>query len=174
MAFLLALVALASNEFGEAFLNAHAAQPGVVTTASGLQYRVLQAGDGRQHPLPGTSCSCHYEGRTAQEHSKSPPGKKFDSSFDRGEPASFAPNQVIRGWTEALQLMVAGDKWELYIPSQLGYGEGGAGDDIGAGDVLVFTLHLLGVNGPGVPAKQPRPRRHGGRGGGKRSGRNEL
>ena len=105
----------AADATSKAFLEKYASEEGVVVKESGLMYKIVASGSGGS-PGVATPCSCHYEGRTAQEHSKLPPGKKFDSSFDRGEPASFAPNQVIRGWTEALQLMVAGDKWELYIP----------------------------------------------------------
>ena len=102
-----------TNAFGKTFLAENGQKPGVVTLRSGLQYKVLQDGDGEKHPNVGTDCTCHYEGRTAQEWSKDPKGKKFDSSFDRGSPANFAPNGVIAGWTEAMQLMVEGDKWEL-------------------------------------------------------------
>ena len=111
-ALLLALHAMAwvaaTNSPGAAFLEVNKQTMGVVTLPSGLQYRVIESGTGTEHPLPSTECTCHYEGRTAQEH---PNGKKFDSSFDRGEPATFAPNQVIAGWTEAMQLMTAGDRW---------------------------------------------------------------
>jgi FKBP-type peptidyl-prolyl cis-trans isomerase FklB len=138
--------AVASNEAGRAFLAKNAGLPGVQTLPSGLQYRIIESGSGPEHPLVGTDCTCHYEGRTAQQY---PDGKKFDSSFDRGAPTNFAPNQVIAGWTEAMQMMVAGDKWELFLPSELGYGDAGQGPDIGGGDVLVFTLHLLKLNGPG-------------------------
>lgn len=130
---------------------------GVVVLPSGLQYKVLREGDGEAHPLVSTSCECHYEGRTAQEWSKSPQGKKFDSSYDRGSPTSFAPSGVIKGWTEAMQLMVEGDKWEMYIPSELGYGESGQGSDIGPGDVLVFTMEIIKINGETKPANRGPP-----------------
>ena len=78
--------------------------------AAGLQYKVINAGDGKEHPLVSTPCACHYEGRSAKDY---PDGPKFDSSYDRGSPSTFAPNQVIKGWTEAMQLMVQGDKWEM-------------------------------------------------------------
>jgi len=146
-----------TNEFGKKFLAENKAKEGVVTLPSGLQYRVLEEGDGEAHPLASTDCTCHYEGRTAQEYSKSPKGKKFDSSFDRGDPSNFAPSGVIGGWTEAMQLMVEGDKWELYIPSDLAYGDSGQGGDIGGGDVLVFTLHLLKINGESTPAEPRGP-----------------
>lgn len=166
MAYLLAWVAVfvalafrtnATNEFGKKFLAENAKNAGVIELSSGLQYRVLREGDGDESPLASTSCECHYEGRTAQEHSKNPKGKKFDSSYDRGSPTSFAPNQVIRGWTEAMQLMVEGDKWQMFIPSELGYGDGGQGADIGGGDVLVFTMEILKINGPTKPADRGPP-----------------
>ena len=102
-----------THEFGKKFLAKMKDVPGVVTLESGLMYRVIREGDGEEHPLESTQCSCHYEGRTAQEYEKEPKGKKFDSSYDRGSPTSFAPNGVIKGWTEAMQLMVEGDKWEM-------------------------------------------------------------
>ena len=117
----------------------------------------MEEGDGEAHPLASTDCTCHYEGRTAQEYSKSPKGKKFDSSFDRGDPTNFSPSGVIGGWTEAMQLMREGDKWELYIPSELAYGDSGQGGDIGGGDVLVFTLHLIKINGESTPAEPKGP-----------------
>merc|ERR1719327_561567 len=130
-----AAVALGSNAEGIKFLEENAKKDGVITLPSGLQYKVLRAGDGDSHPTVDSSCECHYEGRTAAEW---PSGDKFDSSYDRGTPTSFAPNQVIKGWTEAMQLMVEGDKWEMYIPSDLAYGDSGSGADIKGGDVLVF------------------------------------
>ena len=105
--------AFGSNDFGKQFLEKKRQEPGVVTLPSGLLYKVLREGDGESHPLADTQCKCHYEGRTAQEYSKEPKGKKFDSSYDRGDPTSFAPSGVIAGWTEAMQLMVEGDKWEM-------------------------------------------------------------
>ena len=104
--------------FGVKFLAENKLKEGVVTLPSGLQYKVLRAGTGDRHPLPSSPCDCHYEGRCAKDW---PTGKKFDSSYDRGSPTTFAPNQVIKGWTEAMQLMVEGDKWEMYIPSELAY-----------------------------------------------------
>ena len=98
---------LGSNEFGVKFLEDNAKKDGVISLPSGLQYKVLRTGDGDSHPTADSSCECHYEGRTAENY---PSGEKFDSSYDRGSPTSFAPNQVIKGWTEAMQLMVEGDK----------------------------------------------------------------
>lgn len=143
----------ASNEAGLAFLEANKGKPGVITLPSGMQYKVISAGGGADHPTADSSCECHYEGRTAQEFTKDPTGdNQFDSSYKRGSPTSFAPNQVIKGWTEAMQLMVEGDKWELYIPSELAYGEGGSPPKIGGGDVLVFTIEILKIKGGKVAA----------------------
>ena len=157
LASLLGHASAGTNEFGKTFLAKMRTEPGVVELPSGLMYKVLREGDGEEHPLASTSCECHYEGRTAQEYSKEPKGKKFDSSYDRGSSTSFAPNGVIAGWTEAMQLMVQGDKWEMYIPSELGYGDGGQGGDIGGGDVLVFTMEILKIDGPSKPAERGPP-----------------
>merc|ERR1719487_1704108 len=153
VAALLALVGVvgASNDFGVKFLEENKGKPGVITLPSGLQYKVLRAGDGTDHPTKDSPCECHYEGRTAQEW---PEGKKFDSSYDRGSTTSFAPNQVIKGWTEAMQLMVEGDKWEMYIPSELGYGDSGSPPKIGGGDVLVFTMEIIKIKGDKKPASK--------------------
>uniref|UniRef100_A0A7S3ESB1 peptidylprolyl isomerase n=1 Tax=Haptolina ericina TaxID=156174 RepID=A0A7S3ESB1_9EUKA len=131
-----------SKAFDEKFLAENALKEGVVTLASGLQYKVLRAGGGDRHPLPNSPCDCHYEGRCAADY---PGGKKFDSSYDRGSPTTFAPNQVIKGWTEALQLMREGDKWELFIPSELAYGERGSGGKIPPGAALNFEIEILKV-----------------------------
>jgi len=151
VAVLLAGFASASNDAGLKFLEENKDKPGVITLPSGLQYKVLREGHGDAHPKAGTSCECHYEGRTAQSY---PDGETFDSSYKRGSPTSFAPNQVIKGWTEAMQLMVEGDKWEMYIPSELGYGDNGSPPKIGGGDVLVFTMEILKINGESVPASK--------------------
>jgi FKBP-type peptidyl-prolyl cis-trans isomerase/Domain amino terminal to FKBP-type peptidyl-prolyl isomerase len=101
-------LAVGSNEEGLKFLEENAKKPGVVTLPSGLQYKVLRHGSGKYHPTVSTPCLCHYEGKLLD-------GTKFDSSYDRGDPTTFAPNQVIKGWTEIMQMMVEGDKWELYV-----------------------------------------------------------
>jgi FKBP-type peptidyl-prolyl cis-trans isomerase FklB len=149
----------ASNAAGIAFLEANKDKPGVITLPSGLQYKVLRAGDGAFHPTADSSCECHYEGRTAQSY---PGGETFDSSYARGSPTSFAPNQVIKGWTEAMQLMVEGDKWEMYIPSELGYGDRGSPPKIGGGDVLVFTMEIIKINGDKKPASKCDPKTYDG------------
>lgn len=125
-------------EEGKAFLAANATKAGVQTTASGLQYQVVKEGTGKK-PGPSDRVTVHYTGRLTD-------GTMFDSSVERGQPATFGVNQVISGWTEALQLMSEGSKWMLYIPSDLGYGARGAGGDIPPHSVLVFEVELLKVN----------------------------
>lgn len=123
---------------------------GVTELRSKLQYKVLKAGDGEYHPTVDSQCSVHYHGSLID-------GEVFDSSVDRGRPTEFAPNRVIKGWTEALQLMVEGDKWELYIPSELAYGERGSGAKIKPGATLIFTVELLKILGKKVPADKCDP-----------------
>ncbi|MFD2786974.1 FKBP-type peptidyl-prolyl cis-trans isomerase [Hymenobacter rubripertinctus] len=123
---------------GEAFLQENANKAGVTTLASGLQYEVLTEGTGPK-PGPGASVTTHYHGTLIN-------GTVFDSSYQRGQPATFGVNQVIAGWTEALQLMPEGSKWRLYIPSDLAYGKRGAGRDIGPDTALIFDVELLKVN----------------------------
>jgi FKBP-type peptidyl-prolyl cis-trans isomerase FklB len=146
--FLLPALAAATNAEGEAFLKENAGKEGVITLASGMQYKVLRAGDGKEHPLVNSPCECHYEGRSAKDY---PEGPKFDSSYDRGSPSTFAPNQVIKGWTEAMQLMVEGDKWEMFIPSDLAYGDRGRPPKIGGGDCLIFTMEIVKIKGGSKP-----------------------
>ena len=122
---------------GEAFLKANAGKPGVVTTASGLQYEVLNEGTGRQ-PKASDTVRCHYEGRLID-------GTVFDSSYRRGVPADFGLRQVISGWTEGVQLMKEGAVYKFYIPYNLAYGERGAGADIPPYAALVFTVELIKV-----------------------------
>lgn len=124
---------------GEDFLAANAKKEGVKTTASGLQYKVLKAGDGKgKTPKPTDTVKVHYHGTLID-------GTVFDSSVDRGQPATFPVNGVIAGWTEVLQLMKEGDKWQVYIPSKLAYGERGAGGQIGPNSALIFDVELLSV-----------------------------
>ena len=131
-------------EAGKAFLEGNVSKPGVVVLPSGLQYRVIEEGGGLEHPTVSTPCECHYAGRLLD-------GTEFDSSYKRGQPTTFAPNQVIKGWTEAMQLMGEGDKWELYIPSELAYGDSKRGQFITPGAVLVFTIEILEVKGASKP-----------------------
>ena len=125
---------------GKKYLEKNAKAEGVVVTESGLQYKVLKAGSGTVKPTKSDTVTVHYRGTL-------PNGKEFDSSYKRGEPTSFGVGQVIRGWTEALQLMRIGDTYELTIPSDLAYGARGAGRDIGPNSVLVFKVELLKING---------------------------
>lgn len=123
---------------GEAFLAENKSKPGITTLPSGLQYEVLTEGTGPK-PTPRSSVTTHYHGTLIN-------GNVFDSSYQRGQPATFGVNQVIAGWTEALQLMPEGSKWRLYIPSELAYGKRGAGRDIGPDSTLIFDVELLKVN----------------------------
>merc|ERR1712196_733249 len=143
--FAICTVAVATNEAGKKFLEENKAKEGVITLPSGLQYKVLRKGSGAHHPTKDSPCECHYEGALID-------GTEFDSSYKRGSPTTFAPNQVIKGWTEAMQLMVEGDKWEMYIPSDLGYGDGGSGAKIKGGDVLIFRMEIVKINGEKKPA----------------------
>ena len=127
----------AAIEQGEMFLKMNKERAGVTTLESGLQYEVLASGTGRK-PKATDKVRCHYEGRLVD-------GSMFDSSIERGEPAVFGVNQVIAGWVEALQLMSEGDKWKLFIPYNLGYGEHGAGAAIPPYSTLVFEVELLEV-----------------------------
>ena len=147
---LLAAANAGTSPEGKTWLEAKAKEDGVVTLESGLMYKVLRDGDGENHPKASTSCECHYEGKLID-------GTVFDSSYERGSPTSFAPNQVIKGWTEAMQLMVEGDKWEMYIPSELGYGDSGSPPKIPGGAPLVFQMEILKINGPTVAADKCEP-----------------
>lgn len=122
--------------FLENILAANIQKEGVVQLDSGLQYKVLRKGNGKFHPTVDSPCECHYAGQLID-------GTEFDSSYKRGSPTTFAPNQVIKGWTEAMQLMVEGDKWEMYIPSDLAYGDGGRPPTIPRKAVLVFQVWIV-------------------------------
>jgi len=126
-----------NKKAGEDFLAANKTKEGVVVLPSGLQYKILTAGTG---PRPATTdtVSCNYRGTLIN-------GKEFDSSYKRNQPASFPVSGVIKGWTEALQLMPVGSKWQLFIPPDLAYGDRGAGQDIGPGETLIFEVELLSI-----------------------------
>lgn len=127
----------AAKQDGEKFLAENGKKEGVITTASGLQYQVLREGNG-QSPKATDTVECHYEGTLID-------GTKFDSSYDRGQTATFPLNQVIAGWTEGLQLMEEGGKYRFFIPYELGYGERGAGASIPPFSTLVFDVELVSV-----------------------------
>jgi FKBP-type peptidyl-prolyl cis-trans isomerase FklB len=125
------------EELARQFMAANAARDEVTTTDSGLQYEVLETGDGEKPGLQSTVVT-HYHGTLLD-------GTVFDSSVERGEPAEFGVNQVIPGWTEALQMMSVGDKWRIACPPKLAYGEQGAGDSIPPNTALVFEIHLIAI-----------------------------
>lgn len=125
-------------EAGKKFLTENGKRPGVTTTASGLQYEVMSAGTGPK-PSATDKVTVHYHGTLLN-------GKVFDSSVQRGQPIDFPVNGVIQGWQEALQLMPMGSKWKVFIPSNLAYGERGAGGDIGPHEALIFEVELLKIN----------------------------
>jgi len=124
---------------GVEFLAANKTKEGVVILPSGLQYKILTAGTGPK-PTASDTVVCNYRGTLIS-------GAEFDSSYKRGQPASFPVNGVIKGWTEALQLMPVGSKWQLFVPAELGYGDRGAGADIGPGATLIFEVELLSIQG---------------------------
>ncbi len=123
---------------GIAFLEENKTKEGVVALPSGLQYLVLKEGEGAK-PTASNRVTCHYHGTLID-------GSIFDSSVQRGQPATFPLNQVIAGWTEGVQLMSLGSKYRFFIPSELGYGNRQVGSDIGPNSVLIFDVELLGIN----------------------------
>jgi peptidylprolyl isomerase len=125
-------------QLGREFLEKNSQADGVQSTASGLQYQVLQAGSGTTHPTASDRVKVHYHGTLID-------GTVFDSSVDRGEPISFGLKQVIAGWTEGLQLMVEGEKTRFFIPASLAYGNRSAGK-IKPGSTLIFDVELIGIN----------------------------
>ena len=130
-------MAQSALEKGKAFLQENAGKEGVQSTPSGLQYKVLTPGEGKS-PKATDTVLVHYRGTTID-------GNEFDSSYKRREPIEFPLNGVIRGWTEGVQLMKEGSKFEFYIPSELAYGSRGAGRDIGPNETLIFEVELLKV-----------------------------
>ena len=131
------LAAEPNRKEGQEFLTANKAKEGVIALPSGLQYKVLTEGTGPK-PTAADSVSCNYRGTLLN-------GKEFDSSYKRGQPAAFPVSGVIKGWTEALQLMPVGSKWQLFIPAELAYGDRNAGPDIAPGSTLIFEVELLSI-----------------------------
>ena len=127
----------ANKKEGDAFLAANKSKEGVQTLPSGLQYKILKEGTGPK-PTAADTVVCNYRGTLID-------GKEFDSSYKRGEPATFPVNGVIKGWTEALQLMPVGSKWQLFLPADLAYGDRGAGADISPGATLIFEVELMSI-----------------------------
>ena len=136
-----------NKQAGDKFLAENKTKDGVVTLPSGLQYKVIKQGDGPK-PTASDTVVTNYRGTLID-------GKEFDSSYKRGQPATFPVGQVIKGWTEALQLMPVGSKWQLYIPSNLAYGDRGAGGDIGPNSTLIFDIELLSIQDKKPADKQP-------------------
>ena len=130
-------IAAKNLEEGAAFLAENAKKPGVITTDSGLQYKVLATGDGPQ-PTAADTVTTHYRGTLID-------GREFDSSYKRDQPASFPVKGVIKGWTEALQMMHVGDKWQLFVPSELAYGKAKRSELIQPNSTLIFEIELLGI-----------------------------
>lgn len=122
---------------GEAFLATNKNMPGVVTTASGLEYKIIDPGNGPK-PTKNDVVTVDYEGKLIN-------GQVFDSSYQRGQPATFPLSQVIEGWQEGLQMMHTGSTWEFFIPAKLAYGEAGAPGAIGPNETLLFKVHLIAV-----------------------------
>lgn len=140
--------AQANLEEGQEFLDENADKGGVEVTDSGLQYQVLESGDeGAQSPTLEDTVEVHYKGMLRD-------GTVFDSSIERDKPAVFGLKHIIPGWQEALPMMKVGDKWKLFLPPELGYGEQGAGGDIGPNEVLIFEVELLDVKDQGDKEKQ--------------------
>jgi FKBP-type peptidyl-prolyl cis-trans isomerase len=133
----MSLHAESALERGQKFLKENASKEGVKTTASGLQYKILKEGTGRS-PKASDTVVVHYKGTTID-------GKEFDSSYKRGEPATFPLNAVIKGWTEGLLYLKEGGKAMLYIPSELAYGKRGAGGAIGPDETLIFEVELIKI-----------------------------
>jgi FKBP-type peptidyl-prolyl cis-trans isomerase FklB len=139
----------ANKKEGDTFLATNKTKPGVVTLPDGLQYKIIKEGTGPK-PTATDTVTVNYRGTLIN-------GKEFDSSYKRGEPATFPVGGVIKGWTEALQLMPVGSKWELYIPSDLAYGARGAGADIGPNSTLIFEVELLSIKGNEEPKGAGQP-----------------
>jgi FKBP-type peptidyl-prolyl cis-trans isomerase len=135
---------------GEAFLAENKTKEGVVTLASGLQYKILKKGDGKS-PAVSDTVVCHYRGTLID-------GTEFDSSYKRNKPATLALNRVIKGWSEALQLMPAGSRWQLFVPPNLAYGERGAGARIGPNTTLIFEIELISIQSATTTQAAPRTR----------------
>ena len=143
----MAALAMVNKKAGEEFLASNKAKDGVVTLPDGLQYKILKEGTGPK-PKADDEVVCNYKGTLIDN-------TEFDSSYKRGEPATFPVNGVIKGWTEALQLMPVGSKWQLFLPSNLAYGERSPGPEIGPDSTLVFEVELMAINPKKAEAPKP-------------------
>jgi len=123
---------------GQKFLAENAKKPGIISMPGGWQYQVLKTSESKEHPTPTDKVKCHYHGTLID-------GTVFDSSVDRGEPLSFPLNGVIKGWTLSVPMMTVGSKWKIFLPSDLAYGDNGAGEKIPGGSALIFEIELLGI-----------------------------
>lgn len=130
--------AAANLKAGQEFLEANKQKPGIVSLASGLQYEIITEGTGAK-PAATNKVTCHYHGTLID-------GTVFDSSVKRGQPATFPLNQVIKGWTEGVQLMPLGSKWRFFLPADLAYGDRQVGTHIGPNSALIFEVELLGIS----------------------------
>ena len=143
------VIAEKNRKDGDAFLAENKSKEGVVALPSGMQYKILKAGDGPK-PTAADTVTCNYRGTLIG-------GKEFDSSEKHGQPVSFPVGGVIKGWTEALQLMPVGSKWQLFIPADLAYGDRQAGPDILPGSTLIFDVELVSIQDKNAPAAAPAP-----------------
>jgi len=142
-------LAEANKKEGQEFLDANKSKAGVVTLPSGLQYKILQAGTGPT-PTADDTVNCNYRGTLID-------GKEFDSSYKRGQPSTFRVTAVIKGWTEALQLMPVGSKWQLFIPSDLAYGQRGQPPAVGPNATLIFEVELISIQPKKETSQPPQP-----------------
>jgi len=138
-----------NSKEGQEFLTANKTKEGVVTLPSGLEYKILTQGKGPK-PTANDTVVCQYRGTLID-------GTEFDSSYKRGQPATFPVSRVIKGWTEALELMPIGSKWQLFIPPDLAYGDRGAGNLIGPNATLVFEVELMSIQAPNSAPAAPAP-----------------
>ena len=134
----IAFLSTENKRKGEEFLKENKGKPGIVTLPSGLQYKVINSGKGKS-PKPLDVVTAHYKGTFID-------GRVFDSSYERDKPQTFVVNRVIPGWSEVLQLMKEGDKWQIFVPAYLAYGEAGFGNQIGPNMTLIFEIELVGVH----------------------------
>jgi FKBP-type peptidyl-prolyl cis-trans isomerase FklB len=163
VAALLLIATSATNEFGKAFLEAKKAEEGVIELPSGVLYKVLEAGSGEAHATYEGNTRSEYDAWTAQEFSQDPRGKTYESTRGLGPSKGgkklgnvLRPREAIKGISEVLQLVVEEDSWEVYVPSELGYGDEGNGEEVGPGDALVWKIDVRGVSGKTTPISEDR------------------